>query len=116
MELYVSYTKFIVYLPFDFFLGFITLIQLSLPLLVNKQKPRKVIDETILLNFRKSPHIAQSALFAGAVFTMSMNIFRLAGDMSHVFSIIVLLLRLRVAKNAQGTKLAKSREHWTFGC
>jgi hypothetical protein len=33
---------------------------------------------------------------------MSMNIFRLAGDMSHVFSIIVLLLRLRVAKNAQG--------------
>jgi hypothetical protein len=31
-----------------------------------------------------------------------MNIFRLAGDMSHVFSIIVLLLRLRVAKNAQG--------------
>ena len=34
---------------------------------------------------------------------MSMNIFRLAGDMSHLFSIIVLLLRLRVAKNAQGT-------------
>lgn len=34
---------------------------------------------------------------------MSMNPFRLAGDMSHVFSIIVLLLRLRVAKNAQGT-------------
>ena len=33
---------------------------------------------------------------------MSMNIFRLAGDMSHVFSIIVLLLRVRVAKNAQG--------------
>lgn len=33
---------------------------------------------------------------------MSMNIFRLAGDMSHVFSILVLLLRLRVAKNAQG--------------
>jgi hypothetical protein len=31
-----------------------------------------------------------------------MNIFRLAGDMSHVFSILVLLLRLRVAKNAQG--------------
>ena len=31
-----------------------------------------------------------------------MNIFRLCGDMSHVFSIIVLLLRLRVAKNAQG--------------
>lgn len=34
--------------------------------------------------------------------TMSMNLFRLAGDMSHIFSIIVLLLRLRVAKNAQG--------------
>eukprot|EP00557_Chaetoceros_sp_GSL56_P003243 CAMPEP_0176498372 /NCGR_PEP_ID=MMETSP0200_2-20121128/12281_1 /TAXON_ID=947934 /ORGANISM="Chaetoceros sp., Strain GSL56" /LENGTH=176 /DNA_ID=CAMNT_0017896565 /DNA_START=150 /DNA_END=677 /DNA_ORIENTATION=- len=33
---------------------------------------------------------------------MSMNIFRLAGDMSHVFSIIVLLLRLRVVKNAAG--------------
>lgn len=33
---------------------------------------------------------------------MSMNIFRLAGDMSHVFSIIVLLLRLRVVKNAHG--------------
>jgi hypothetical protein len=33
---------------------------------------------------------------------MSMNLFRLCGDMSHVFSIIVLLLRLRVAKNAQG--------------
>ena len=31
-----------------------------------------------------------------------MNIFRLCGDMSHVFSIIVLLLRLRVAKNASG--------------
>ena len=35
-----------------------------------------------------------------------MNIFRLAGDMSHVFSIIVLLLRLRVAKNAQGKRRA----------
>jgi hypothetical protein len=32
-----------------------------------------------------------------------MNIFRLAGDMSHVFSIIILLLRLRVVKNAAGT-------------
>jgi hypothetical protein len=31
-----------------------------------------------------------------------MNIFRLCGDMSHLLSIIVLLLRLRVAKNAQG--------------
>ena len=37
--------------------------------------------------------------------SMSMNIFRLAGDMSHVFSILVLLLRLRVAKNAQGIVL-----------
>lgn len=33
---------------------------------------------------------------------MSMNVFRLAGDMSHVFSIIILLLRLRVVKNASG--------------
>lgn len=31
-----------------------------------------------------------------------MNVFRLAGDMCHVFSIIILLLRLRVVKNAQG--------------
>ncbi len=31
-----------------------------------------------------------------------MNIFRLAGDMSHVFSIIILFLRLKVAKNANG--------------
>lgn len=31
-----------------------------------------------------------------------MNLFRLAGDMSHVFSIIILLLRLRVVKNASG--------------
>lgn len=36
---------------------------------------------------------------------MTMNVFRLAGDMSHVFSIIVLLLRLRVAKNAQGVSV-----------
>eukprot|EP00547_Thalassionema_nitzschioides_P005349 CAMPEP_0194200636 /NCGR_PEP_ID=MMETSP0156-20130528/1152_1 /TAXON_ID=33649 /ORGANISM="Thalassionema nitzschioides, Strain L26-B" /LENGTH=177 /DNA_ID=CAMNT_0038925653 /DNA_START=20 /DNA_END=550 /DNA_ORIENTATION=+ len=42
---------------------------------------------------------------------MSMNIFRLAGDMSHVFSIIVLLLRLRVAKNAQGISI---RTHELF--
>jgi hypothetical protein len=34
-----------------------------------------------------------------------MNVFRLCGDMSHLFSIIVLLLRLRVAKNAQGTSV-----------
>ena len=32
----------------------------------------------------------------------TMNIFRFCGDMSHLFSIIVLLLRVRVAKNAQG--------------
>jgi hypothetical protein len=37
--------------------------------------------------------------------TINMNIFRLCGDMSHLFSIIVLLLRLRVAKNAQGTSV-----------
>jgi len=40
-----------------------------------------------------------------------MNIFRLCGDMSHVFSIIVLLLRLRVAKNAQGISV---RSHELF--
>ena len=40
-----------------------------------------------------------------------MNIFRLCGDMSHVASIIVLLLRLRVAKNAQGISL---RTHELF--
>jgi ER lumen protein retaining receptor len=34
-----------------------------------------------------------------------MNMFRLAGDMSHVFSIIVLLLRLRVVKNAAGKSI-----------
>lgn len=42
---------------------------------------------------------------------MSMNFFRLCGDMSHVFSIIILLLRLRVAKNAQGISL---RTHELF--
>jgi len=42
---------------------------------------------------------------------MSMNIFRLIGDMSHLFSIIVLLLRLRVAKNAQGISV---RTHELF--
>lgn len=40
-----------------------------------------------------------------------MNIFRLCGDMSHVFSIIVLLLRLRVAKNANGISV---RSHELF--
>jgi len=34
-----------------------------------------------------------------------MNIFRFCGDMSHLFSIIILLLRLRVAKNAQGVSV-----------
>ena len=47
-----------------------------------------------LTEFQQQPHPKVN---------MSMNIFRLAGDMSHLFSIIVLLLRLRVAKNAQGT-------------
>jgi len=42
---------------------------------------------------------------------MSMNIFRLCGDMSHVFSIIVLILRLRVAKNASGISV---RTHELF--
>mmetsp|Transcript_1688 Transcript_1688/g.2537 ORF Transcript_1688/g.2537 Transcript_1688/m.2537 type:complete len:230 (-) Transcript_1688:1437-2126(-) len=42
---------------------------------------------------------------------MSMNAFRLCGDMSHVFSIIVLLLRLRVAKNASGISV---RTHELF--
>ncbi|CAB9509984.1 lumen protein-retaining receptor [Seminavis robusta] len=42
---------------------------------------------------------------------MSMNVFRLCGDMSHVFSILVLLLRLRVAKNAQGISV---RTHELF--
>lgn len=34
-----------------------------------------------------------------------MNIFRLAGDMFHVLSILVLLLRLRVSKNAIGVSI-----------
>ena len=34
-----------------------------------------------------------------------MNIFRLAGDISHVISILVLLLRLRVTKNANGISI-----------
>eukprot|EP00934_Nitzschia_sp_Nitz4_P007396 Nitzschia sp. Nitz4//scaffold42_size132992//80500//81547//NITZ4_003405-RA/size132992-processed-gene-0.37-mRNA-1//-1//CDS//3329551736//7386//frame0 len=40
-----------------------------------------------------------------------MNIFRFCGDMSHLFSIVVLLLRLRVAKNAQGISV---RTHELF--
>lgn len=40
-----------------------------------------------------------------------MNVFRLAGDMSHVFSIIILLLRLRVVKNAAGISV---RTHELF--
>mmetsp|Transcript_7940 Transcript_7940/g.22867 ORF Transcript_7940/g.22867 Transcript_7940/m.22867 type:complete len:226 (-) Transcript_7940:159-836(-) len=42
-----------------------------------------------------------------------MNIFRFLGDMSHLFSIIVLLLRLRVARNAQGISV---RSHELFLC
>ena len=34
-----------------------------------------------------------------------MNVFRLAGDMFHVLSILVLLLRLRVTKNAIGISI-----------
>lgn len=34
-----------------------------------------------------------------------MNFFRLAGDLSHVLSIVVLLLRLRVTKNAIGISI-----------
>ena len=34
-----------------------------------------------------------------------LNLFRLAGDMSHVLSILVLLLRLRVTKNAVGISI-----------
>lgn len=34
-----------------------------------------------------------------------MNLFRLAGDMFHVISILVLLLRLRVSKNATGVSI-----------
>mmetsp|Transcript_9445 Transcript_9445/g.8452 ORF Transcript_9445/g.8452 Transcript_9445/m.8452 type:complete len:221 (+) Transcript_9445:13-675(+) len=34
-----------------------------------------------------------------------MNLFRLAGDMCHVISILVLLLRLRVTKNANGISI-----------
>ena len=45
---------------------------------------------------------------------MSMNIFRLCGDMSHVFSIIVLLLRLRVAKNASGELRERIRRRFVL--
>lgn len=34
-----------------------------------------------------------------------MNLFRLAGDMCHIVSILVLLLRLRVTKNAIGVSI-----------
>ena len=34
-----------------------------------------------------------------------MNLFRFAGDMSHVVSIIVLILRLRVSKSAVGISI-----------
>ena len=33
---------------------------------------------------------------------MALNAFRLAGDMSHVLSIVILLLRLQVGKSAVG--------------
>ncbi len=36
---------------------------------------------------------------------MSMNIFRLVGDLCHVVSIIILLLRLKVTKNAVGISI-----------
>jgi ER lumen protein retaining receptor len=36
---------------------------------------------------------------------MTMNIFRLAGDLSHVFSILILFLRLRLARNSTGISL-----------
>mmetsp|Transcript_16818 Transcript_16818/g.35295 ORF Transcript_16818/g.35295 Transcript_16818/m.35295 type:complete len:287 (-) Transcript_16818:38-898(-) len=36
---------------------------------------------------------------------MSMNIFRLTGDMCHLLSILILLRRLHVAKNAEGISL-----------
>jgi len=35
---------------------------------------------------------------------MALNAFRLAGDMSHVLSIVILLLRLQVAKSAVGKR------------
>jgi hypothetical protein len=47
---------------------------------------------------------------------MSMNIFRLAGDMSHVFSIIILLLRLKVAKNANGACVRDHHRRVVVGC
>jgi ER lumen protein retaining receptor len=34
-----------------------------------------------------------------------MNLFRMLGDFSHVMSIVVLLLRLRVTKNATGISI-----------
>ena len=40
-----------------------------------------------------------------SIFLTMMNFFRLAGDVSHVLSIVVLLLRLRVTKNAIGISI-----------
>jgi ER lumen protein retaining receptor len=40
-----------------------------------------------------------------------MNIFRLAGDMCHVLSIVVLILHLRVSKNAIGVSLKTQELH-----
>jgi hypothetical protein len=42
---------------------------------------------------------------APAAFAEMMNLFRLAGDMAHILSIVVLVLRLRVTKNAIGISM-----------
>jgi ER lumen protein retaining receptor len=42
---------------------------------------------------------------------MTMNIFRFTGDMSHAASILVLLMQLKIAKNAQGISV---RTHELF--
>lgn len=36
---------------------------------------------------------------------MTMNLFRLSGDLCHIISILMLLLRLRVSKNAMGISM-----------
>jgi ER lumen protein retaining receptor len=45
-----------------------------------------------------------------------MNLFRLAGDMAHVCSILVLLLRLRVTKNANGISLKTQELYLVVFC
>ncbi len=59
---------------------------------------------TIIWNTLVFPSLIKASLTLQPFYSehMSMNPFRFCGDMSHLFSIIVLLLRLRVAKNAQG--------------